>query len=450
MGAVQAKEQQQVPIDGQPVSLDGIQAKVVAVNVEGLNRTQNDVVMDNVKELFNVSHFQELALTSHEVKNKLLEMGCFNNIEIEIDTSDTGCRDYIVTYNVEETRRVVGSINTLVGNNEGSLMTGLKMPNCFGRGEKFQAEYSYGTKKSNSFNISLMKPFFGLFKSTVSGNVYQAVGEHPASGFKEIDRGILADLSFLSGPQVMHNLQYETVWRYLSCLSKSTSFPVREQSGHTLKSAVRHILHVDRRDNPIFPTEGTLFRMSHEFAGLGGNVGFFKSEAEVQMNIPLASDISIQGSLQAGLMRPINDSSKTLTISDRFFLGGPLNIRGFDLRGVGPHDQGNSLGGTNFWASGLHLYAPLPFRPGQGGFGDLFKTHMFMTAGNVGSFWLSGDVQRDIDMLTQDFRLSYGLGLAVKLGGIARIELNYCIPVKASRGDKVNPGLQFGIGVNFL
>ena len=57
MGAVQAKEQQQVPIDGQPVSLDGIQAKVVAVNVEGLNRTQNDVVMDNVKELFNVRFF---------------------------------------------------------------------------------------------------------------------------------------------------------------------------------------------------------------------------------------------------------------------------------------------------------------------------------------------------------------------------------------------------------
>jgi len=73
-----------------------------------------------------------------------------------------------------------------------------------------------------------------------------------------------------------------------------------------------------------------------------------------------------------------------------------------------------------------------------------------MTAGNVGSFWLTGNVQRDLDLLAQDFRLSYGLGLAVKLGGIARIELNYCIPVKASRGDKVNPGLQFGVGVNFL
>ena len=32
--------------------------------------------------------------------------------------------------------------------------------------------------------------------------------------------------------------------------------------------------------------------------------------------------------------------------------------------------------------------------------------------------------------MTQDFRLSYGLGLALKLGGVARIELNYCVPVK--------------------
>ena len=40
--------------------------------------------------------------------------------------------------------------------------------------------------------------------------------------------------------------------------------------------------------------------------------------------------------------------------------------------------------------------------------------------------------------------------LSNRLGGIARIELNYCIPVKAERGDKMAPGLQFGIGVNFL
>ena len=65
------------------------------------------------------------------------------------------------------------------------------------------------------------------------------------------------------------------------------------------------------------------------------------------------------------------------------------------------------------------MHKPLFSRPGQGGFGDLFKTHMFMTAGNVGSFWLSGDVQRDIDMLTQDFRLSYGkIYIDVRIGSL--------------------------------
>jgi len=445
MGSVQAKE-----APGQQIPLGGIQAKVVAVNVEGLKRTKDDIVMASVKDLFNVEQFEELVLASQEVRGKLEELGCFSKIGIHIDTSNTGAKDYVVTFDVEESKRVVGSVNTLVGNNEGSLMTGVKLPNLLGRGEKLQADYTYGSKRSSSFNISLLKPIFGPLKSNLSGNVFQAVGEHPASGFKQLDRGFLADLSFLSAPQVVHNLQYEGVWRNLSCLNKSSSFAVREQAGHTLKSAIRHILCVDRRDNAIFPSEGTLFRLSQEFAGLGGNIGFFKNEVEVQANVPLGADISVQASLNAGMLRPDQAGDKTINISDNFFLGGPLNIRGFDLRGVGPHSDGNSLGGTMYWATGLHLYGPLPFRPGKGGLGDLFRTHLFMNAGNVGSFNMSGNMQRDLDMLAQDFRLSYGLGLAVKLGGIARIELNYCIPVKASRGDKVTPGLQFGVGVNFL
>ena len=92
---------------------------------------------------------------------------------------------------------------------------------------------------------------------------------------------------------------------------------------------------------------------------------------------------------------------------------------------------------------------------------------MFLTAGNLSNVGLTGQMGRDLEQVTQDFRLSYGLGLAVKLGGVARIELNYCLPVKvtgtsicwflkfyntfqASRGDKPAPGLQFGVGVHFL
>ena len=57
---------------------------------------------------------------------------------------------------------------------------------------------------------------------------------------------------------------------------------------------------------------------------------------------------------------------------------------------------------------------------------------MFLTAGNLSNVGLTGQMGRDLEQVTQDFRLSYGLGLAVKLGGVARIELNYCLPVKVT------------------
>ena len=83
----------------------------------------------------------------------------------------------------------------------------------------------------------------------------------------------------------------------------------------------------------------------------------------MQANIPLLLEqCSLQASLNAGFLRTIDPNSKTVTVADKFFLGGPLNLRGFDMRGVGPSSDGNAVGGTAYWAAGLHLYTPLPLR----------------------------------------------------------------------------------------
>lgn len=66
-----------------------------------------------------------------------------------------------VTFSVKELKRVVGGITTQVGNNEGALIVGLRAPNMFGRGERIQVEYSYGSSKSDNFNIAFIKPFVG-------------------------------------------------------------------------------------------------------------------------------------------------------------------------------------------------------------------------------------------------------------------------------------------------
>ena len=79
--------------------------------------------------------------------------------------------------------------------------------------------------------------------------------------------------------------------------------------------------------------------------------------------------------------------------------------------------------------------------------------YTFVTAGNLledYSYRRNRGVGQNIDAAIYNFRLSYGIGLALRLGGIARIELNYCVPLRAQSSDKVAPGLQLGVGVNFL
>ena len=68
----------------------------------------------------------------------------------------------------------------------------------------------------------------------------------------------------------------------------------------------------------------------------------------------------------------------------RFHLGGATTLRGFSMWGTGPQDSGYSLGGEAYWATGLHLYHPLPFLRGQ--INEFLKTHLFLTTGHLFSY----------------------------------------------------------------
>lgn len=386
-----------------------------------------------------------------QARQELDNLGCFRNVGIYIDTSKgpKSTPDGLdVTFYVKEHKRFVGGITTAVGNNsEGNLIMGLRSPNVFGRGERIQAEYSYGSRKTDNMSVTLTKPLFWLYNSTVSASIFQTGSEWPWSGYRLLDKG--ATLDFQIGSSVKHTIQWEGIIRNLSVMTRTTSFDIREQCGPKLKSSIKHILSIDRRDHRIFPNGGSLFEFSTEFAGVGGNIGFLKNDATFQLNYSIFQDIVLQGAIQGGVMRGVGDHKK-ITPADQFYLGGPQTLRGFQTRGVGPHSDGDALGSDLYWASALHLYTPLPFRPGSGGFGDLFRTHFFVNCGSIGNVKPDEDLLNNLRALSSDLRLAYGFGIVLKLGEIGRVELNYCIPSKWKKGDIRAPGVQFGVGVNFL
>ncbi|CAM4734584.1 hypothetical protein PO909_021585 [Leuciscus waleckii] len=420
------------------------------VHIDGLGRTKEDLLTYEIADVFRANNLIDVMKKSHEARQKLLRLGIFRHVEVVIDTAegtDALPNGLDVTFEVKELRRMTGSYNTMVGNNEGSMVLGLKLPNVFGRAEKLTFQFSYGTKET-SYGLSFFKPQPGHFERNFSINLYKVTGQFPWSSLRETDRGVSTEFSFPIW-RTNHTLKWEGVWRELGCLARTASFTVREESGHSLKSSLSHAMVIDTRNSTILPRKGALLKINQELAGYtGGDVRFLKEDFEIQFNKTLFWDSVLSTSLWGGMLLPLGE--RPSCIADRFYLGGPTSVRGFSMYSIGPQSEGDYLGGEAYWAGGVHLYTPLPFRPGRGGFGDLFRTHFFLNAGNLCNLNYGEGPRAHLSKLAECIRWSYGAGIVLRLGNIARLELNYCIPMGVQSGDRICDGVQFGAGIRFL
>ncbi|KAI5734277.1 hypothetical protein M8J77_004638 [Diaphorina citri] len=461
MGSVHAKEIPSQPydeLDSDPndAMLGHVMvapARVDRVKVEGIGRTYDDIITDSIKqtEIFKSSTFGQLIFQCHEVRNQLERLQCFQQVQVEIDASKgpdaTPEHGYEITFRVKELKRYRAGVTTSIGNNEGSVVVWGKMPNLYGRGELAEMSYVYGTK-SLVYNLTLRKPFFGPIDSTLSGSLLRQSNEMPASSCKLLEQGLILDYAILF-PTIKNSIEWNGLIREIQPASRGTPFAIRESAGYTLKSSIKFITSLDKRDDKILPRHGQFCQGSVEFAGLGGDVGFQKYSSLFQVNYPLGPYITAQASLDAGLLGSFSQD-KTFTLCDRFFLGGPLGLRGFAHYGIGPKSGGSSLGGTVYWQGAYHIYTPLPFtKPTKGSFSDNFRLNFFANAGSIQDMSAS-EITSKWRKLGEELRISYGIGLAIRFAGLARVEINYCFPYSYQRDDSVVPGMQFGFGITFI
>ncbi|CAH1642176.1 unnamed protein product [Spodoptera littoralis] len=452
-------------------------ARVDRVNVDGLNRTKDDVIRGTVDDLFNAKDFEDVIVRAHKVRQALDNLGCFRDVCVYIDVSSgpEATPDGLeVTFQVRELSRVAAAVATDVSEDEGSVVLGVKLPNLLGRGERAAAGYSLGHLRSTNMHLGFTKPLLlRTYEPVVSGSLYQRAAEHVSSGYRLLDRGLLLDLAFQTSPTTKHHVQWEGLMRDMF-VSNKTSFKVRESSGEyiayyykwsspssstithvlteslapgpQLKSMVRHIISVDQRDEAVFPTRGARLHICNELAGLGGSVASLRTELHLQLNHTLSQQLGlvVQACGAVGLLHDVYGSS----VADHFFLGGAASLRGFQHRGAGPHCDGHALGGRMYWAGGLHVFAPLPV-PGAGtGLGALFRSHLFLNTGCVASpeRGSSGAWWRELGAA----RGAGGAGLCLRLGRAARLELSYVLPLRWMPGDRTHAGIQLGLGANFL
>ena len=94
----------------------------------------------------------------------------------------------------------------------------------------------------------------------------------------------------------------------------------------------------DTLDNRVRPTRGESLQVSFDVAGLGGSERYAKLTARAAKYFNVGSGFIFSLSAEGGYIKGLKDrgpGQDDVRLTDRFFLGDP-QMRGFDIRGVGP------------------------------------------------------------------------------------------------------------------
>ena len=393
---------------------------------------------------------------------------------------------------MKEKSRLLVKTGTDVGNAEGSAYLNLQGRNVFGGAESLNLNASLGTRTRSAYQLSFDTPFLSNPDINFEFGGLASSTTKPWSSHDEVIRGGWTKLRWLTNIGSKHEVTYNGAWRQLTSLPPNASPTIRHDAGDSVKSSLSHAWTLDRRDNPLLPSRGYLTKSSLELAGWGplqGDVAFSKAEIEASGAVPVPlplvkgdTGISFSTGFRAGLLYPLplggESEPRPSRTNDRFQLGGPTDVRGFRLSGLGPRDGADAVGGDVYAAGSANLLLPLP----RVGLDKPFRLQAFINGGrlfalpSVSSSSSSSSKKSDEntsssgggtgggisfrhfqDTLTAASQelgnglpsMAAGFGL-VYAHPVARFELNFSLPLVLRKGEEGRKGLQFGVGINML
>jgi outer membrane protein insertion porin family len=360
---------------------EGQRVYVDRINVIGNTRTIDPVIR------------RELMLTEGDAFNRTLLERSRNNLralgffkEVTVDETRGAAPDRsIVNVTVEEQPTGELSVGAGFSSVDSFVVNlGISERNFRGRGQNVVARVEWGSLRQQ-IDFRFTEPRFlgrdigagfDLFHSRYdfqeeSSFDYRSTGAglrltYPLNGYSR-----LSTRYFIKDDEILVPIGY--------CDTGGVgSSALCEQVGASLNSSVGYTLLVDRRNDPVRATRGWSGSLRQDFAGLGGDVNYVKTEvdATVYYGITPSWIVTLAGS--AGYVSGWNGDA--VRINDRFFKGGN-SFRGFENAGMGPRDltTQDALGG-NFYAVGtLELTLPnvLPEQYG-------IKTSLFADVGTLG------------------------------------------------------------------
>lgn len=417
-------------------------AYVRRINVEGNNRTRDEVIRREFRQLEASWYDSDRIRLSRDRVDRL---GFFTQVTIDTQEVPDAPDQVDLIVSVEE--KPTGNLSIGAGYSQSeklSFIAGIQQENVFGSGNYLG--FNVNTSKFNKqFVLSTVDPYFTADGISRSLDLYYRT-TRPLSEQEGDYRLVTPGASIRFGVPFT-----ETDTVFFGIGVEQT----RIEPGKGLPDAYQQFINDfgrsptsvpltvgwsrDTRDSALVPTRGRLTRLNGEL-GIAGDTRYTKFSGQFQQYIPLSKQYALALNAEAGWGKGLG--GKPFPLFKNFYGGGLGSVRGFEqgtLGGISPVAGGGAdayIGGSRMVLLNTEIITPFP---GAGNDRTL-RMFGFFDIGNVSDDFLNTSKLSDL-------RASVGFGISW-ISPVGPLRIAYARPVRKFANDKPQ-SVQFQIGTSF-
>lgn len=408
---------------------------VERIDIKGNTKTKDKVIR---RELA-VSPGEAFDLVRVKIsKGRLEQMNYFDKVDTEVQPTDVPNRKNLVI-DVEEgsTGHVelgagfssIDSLFGFVGYREGNFDL-FNPPYFRGGGQKFRVGATIGLLRKD-YQISFVEPWFLNRKLAFGVDLFYSELNYYSDLYDFTQAGVRFSLTKALPFNLIGSVSYTLENIGLENVSDSAPLVIKQEDRHQIISKVGTSIAYDTRNNALEPTRGQRTELMTEVAGgpLGMDDDFYKWEVRSSWFFPGFFEGQVWELVgRTGVAEPYGSSTR-VPLFERYFLGGVNSLRGYRYRTIGPHEDGEPIGGNTFYFGSVDYTIPII---------DRLKFAIFYDIGNV--------YLKSYDFNFADYSDNWGVGIRLNIPRLGPLRLDYGIPINHTSDVSSSGKFQFSVG----